>query len=200
MKTCTKCKEPKDRDAFHRDSSRSDGLTAQCKTCRAAKAAERQRTEETRSLEAARHRARRATNGDTIRAKDRAYMAGYRAANGDKLRQYHRDRYATDSGPKLEAKARRKAAKVGSSIGGPISYKILRTRFPDCYLCGQTLSGRVQYDHVIPLQPRPGEPQGAHTTDNLRPTHERCNLRKSNARLADLDWYSGPTDIGVPVP
>lgn len=127
-------------------------------------------------------------------------MAGYRIANGEQLRKYHRDRYAADSGPKLEAKARRKAAKIGAAIGGPVSYKVLRAAFPDCYLCGQPLSGRIQYDHVIPLQPRPGEPSGAHCTDNLRPTHERCNLRKSNLRLADLDWYSGPVNIGVAHP
>jgi hypothetical protein len=32
-KTCSKCREPKDRDEFYHQSSSKDGLTSQCRSC-----------------------------------------------------------------------------------------------------------------------------------------------------------------------
>jgi 5-methylcytosine-specific restriction endonuclease McrA len=44
----------------------------------------------------------------------------------------------------------------------------------------------LTFDHIVPLVPRAGDPQGTHTEDNIKPTHRECNARKSNRRLEDL--------------
>ncbi len=54
MKTCSKCRQPKPLSAFHTDRSRPRGVTAQCRTCRQAKAHERYYAD----IEASRARAR----------------------------------------------------------------------------------------------------------------------------------------------
>ena len=41
----------------------------------------------------------------------------------------------------------------------------------------------AEADHVLPLQPRPGDPQGSDSIENLRPISRRCNGSKSNQRL-----------------
>lgn len=66
-----------------------------------------------------------------------------------------------------------------------------------CYLCGKDIDPALKrkdpaalvFDHVIPLNPRPGEPKGTHTLENIRPAHNCCNGRKANRRLEDLtEW------------
>ena len=84
--------------------------------------------------------------------------------------------------------------KAGATVGR-VSYDQLRLDFPDCYLCGQPWTDTdLEWDHVVPLSRG-----GAHSTGNLRPTHERCNLRKHARPLSELDWYIGPTDLGAVV-
>lgn len=89
---------------------------------------------------------------------------------------------------------RRELKKRGTKTD-PIDYEaILERDGPWCYICKGAIDislrkpnlGSLVFDHVIPLQPRPGEPQGLHTEDNIKPTHQVCNNRKSNKRLEDM--------------
>ena len=51
-----------------------------------------------------------------------------------------------------------------------------------CYLCGRLIEQDVHYDHVVPLSQG-----GAHSEDNLRVTHARCNLIKGKKLVEELD-------------
>lgn len=82
-----------------------------------------------------------------------------------------------------EAKQRRRALLAGALVG-EVDYDEIRAAFVDCYLCGHELSGDIHMDHVVPLSRG-----GAHSTDNLRPTHAGCNLRKNDRLLSELKWY-----------
>lgn len=50
-----------------------------------------------------------------------------------------------------------------------------------CYLCGRPLSGKVNWDHVVPKSKG-----GKGLALNLLPTHKRCNSRKRDAVTADM--------------
>lgn len=56
-----------------------------------------------------------------------------------------------------------------------------------CYICGQEIEGLIHYDHVIPVTKG-----GEWSVANVRPTHEPCNLWKSDTLLQDLDWSQVP--------
>lgn len=204
-KTCTKCGEHKPMaDYYKRD--------AECKVCRRARAkayrdanldavraqdrerskrrdhkpAQRKYRDANRDKINAKSRAARAADPEAARAKDAAYYRRnpesfaaasrrWKAANPDKLRQYDEQRRARRAGATL----------------GPVDFRALYAAHPDCYLCGLPLTGETHMDHVIPLVKG-----GAHSMDNLRPTHATCNLSKGNRLLSELPWYSGPTDLG----
>lgn len=46
-----------------------------------------------------------------------------------------------------------------------------------CLYCGDLAA---HMDHIVPLNPRPGTPQGHHTKNNVTPACSPCNLSKSN--------------------
>lgn len=138
----------------------------------------------------AKRRAARAADPEAVRAKDRAaYLANptARAAASRRWKKSNPERLALYD-------ARRRARHAGALLG-PVNYDVVRASRSDCYLCGQKLFGDVHLDHIVPLAR-----YGAHCTDNLRPTHAACNLRKSDRLLAELAWYNGPTDLGVTRP
>lgn len=114
--------------------------------------------------------------------------------------KYHREkqqkRYHTVPGVKLqyiEMSKRYKARKQGTRTE-KVSYKhILERDGYYCYICCKDIDpsvkygpGKLVFDHEIPLNPRLGEPQGTHTIDNIHPTHQICNARKSNKPFHSL--------------
>lgn len=62
-----------------------------------------------------------------------------------------------------------------------------------CYLCSDLIPiGEREVDHVIPIIPNdPSIEPGKHATSNLRIVHMRCNRRKNNKMLCELDWIIG---------
>lgn len=100
-------------------------------------------------------------------------LSAWRKANPDKVREYNARRYAATSGTTVD-------------------YAAIYAAHDVCYLCGGTLVNPVHMDHVIPLARG-----GAHSVGNLLPAHARCNLRKHDALLSELDWYRGPVDLGA---
>lgn len=54
----------------------------------------------------------------------------------------------------------------------------------NCYLCRKTLQlFYIEMDHAVPLSRG-----GRHHMDNLRVICSRCNTRKSNKFLDEIDW------------
>jgi 5-methylcytosine-specific restriction endonuclease McrA len=73
-----------------------------------------------------------------------------------------------------EKELRRRAAKRGAVISKVDLEFIWNRDNGVCYLCNQPIDpDDCHYDHVIPLAKG-----GEHSTDNLRPTHSKCNLKK----------------------
>lgn len=173
-KTCTRCSEVLPLAAFGRQAQSRDGLNSRCKRC----LAENMRN-------------RRADDREGSRAKQRAWYA----ANREHVARYNKSRKDAGVGNYLESGAerqRRRRARKAAAFIGPVDPAMLRSLYPDCYLCGRKLSGPVHMDHVVPLSRG-----GAHSMANLLPTHPECNLRKHDKHLSELSWYVGPVLLGV---
>jgi 5-methylcytosine-specific restriction endonuclease McrA len=114
----------------------------------------------------------------------------YRQATRDAINEWRRNNPLSQQELTLRRNARKKAATTER-----VSYKrILERDGYHCYICEQpidsSIKGRVpgalSFDHIIPLQPREGEPQGTHSEDNIKPAHVACNARKINKPLESL--------------
>ncbi len=95
----------------------------------------------------------------------------------------HRERYNRYMARKLEATVEK------------VDYKVIIERDNwTCHICNKPIDPNAKplsaqsldFDHVIPLQPRSGEPQGTHSEDNLKMSHKICNVRKSNKPMSAL--------------
>ncbi len=121
-------------------------------------------------------RARYAANPEKYRAPERAK----RKADPAKYRAYERNsrnkrRGAGGDGvPAMQEDALYDA--VGGRFGGRCTYCEKET-------------WRLELDHIIPLKPRAGEPQGQHTLDNVIPACHSCNGSKKRIPLAE--WWRG---------
>lgn len=69
---------------------------------------------------------------------------------------------------------RRRARMLASSMGYVDYARIVATHGTICHICGKEIpKGNLEFDHVIPLARG-----GAHTEENIRPAHKKCNRRK----------------------
>lgn len=208
-KRCTKCGETKPLDGFYEHKSCKGGYRPVCKECHGTQVKERRKeraqdsaeAEVMREANAVRSKRWRDNNPDKVAEVNRRY----RESNEDVLREYDRNRYAADpDGRKahiytwrtrnmdvVRGYATLREARIREAATGPVDCEAVVSRFPDCYLCGLPLTDDVHIDHVVPLSRG-----GAHSMENLRPTHPACNLRKNSSLLSELGWYTGPTDIG----
>jgi HNH endonuclease len=126
-------------------------------------------------------------------AKARAWYAAHRAEFGPRMRDYMRDRHATQPAEWRDQQYRQKGTALCEhpdclSIG-PVAL-LLRVTAPRCYLCGMALSpsigrgepGHMQVDHVVPRSRG-----GRHCVENIRLACEPCNRWKGASLLPDLD-------------
>jgi 5-methylcytosine-specific restriction endonuclease McrA len=81
-----------------------------------------------------------------------------------------------------EQDRRRAAQKRGTQVER-LNYDDIWARdFGICHICGEGVDRRdTHFDHVIPLS-RGGE----HVFDNVRTSHSRCNVRKSDKLLEEM--------------
>lgn len=188
-KTCTRptCQQdnPQPLDNFARAASSKDDRRGVCKSCRNAEYnAAREGQKDAKNAE------RRARYAADPSGQQRASRAWY-AANSDRKSETQRAWRQANKDRTRAHEAARRAREVGAQTG-PVDYAAARASRPDCYLCGEALSGIIHVEHVIPLARG-----GAHCQANLLPAHKACNLRKHDLLLSELDWYSGPTDLGT---
>jgi len=121
-----------------------------------------------------RERARqfRREHPEKVLATNRAWVEKNRerAAEGRRrVRQANLVRYRSY---KAKWRALRAQAKIGR-----VSYVEIWERDKGiCYLCGNAIPrDHLHFDHVIPLSKG-----GAHSMENIRPTHATCNIRKKD--------------------
>lgn len=185
---CTKCEIEKPLEAFHAHPRGAFGRDPMCKDCRSAyhvvrKQRDPERLKERNRLWRRKDREKRPEyyedlylkNKEEYRERDRAY----RKAKPEKVR---------------EKNLRRKSSKLKAKVEA-VDYKAIIDQYGyHCYLCNKPIdptaksrtTAGLTFDHVVPLTPRPGEPQGSHTADNIRPAHHACNVRKGNIPLDQL--------------
>lgn len=195
-RVCTKCGQEKDIKEFSIGESHSYGYQTHCKQCTNEHMQayyeenkevrqdydRNRRDKEQRNANWRRHyRERYALDPDYLKMK-KAISERWRKENPLKYREYC---------------LRRNALKKETATERVDFDAILDTYGFYCYICEQNilLDQKMDFDHVIPLKPRSGEPQGTHTVDNIRPTHDVCNRRKSNKPFEALTSYErrGPT-------
>lgn len=145
-------------------------------------------------LAANRERARQAQREYEIRNRDRLNQRkqAWRAANQERLRAYarkynreHPERqaaYLLRNAEKcaLRARAATQRRRFGPD-GRPVDFAaILAEHGMTCHICGGAIADRsdLHFDHVIPLSRG-----GAHSAENIRPSHAFCNQSKG-ARIA----------------
>jgi 5-methylcytosine-specific restriction endonuclease McrA len=199
-KICPQCDPPIEKpiDEFGLSKDRKDGHNPYCKECaRRIANSDKSKTRRKKYEEGL---------GEEFIKKRYAGGKAWRGKNIEKLRVQWREKYAND--PEYAARMRantdkwaqenpdkrnasqmkRKAITKGAQSEYVDYQAILEQYGPWCYICeGPILAHhKLEFDHIVPLVPRPNEPQGAHTAENIRPTHKECNARKSNKQLQDM--------------
>ncbi len=151
----------------------------------------------------------RSDNPDIQRERSRRYReehkeaiamkdSNYRSRNADRIKQQGIDYYHANSkkikeriliwrrdNPERYAEQveKRRARKAGAAVEEADFKRIWKRDRGVCYLCGRSVDKKdVHYDHVIPLSRG-----GAHSEENLRVTHGRCNLIKGAKLVEELD-------------
>lgn len=133
----------------------------------------------------------RTEHADTIReSKRRCYEAKKdqynervrlnQRANPERTNRWKRAWSQRNPAKKQEVRMRYNARKQGATIGA-VDYAAIYQRDKGiCHIClNPTPKGRLNYDHVIPLSKG-----GAHSMDNIKVSHARCNFKKG-ARFLD---------------
>lgn len=133
------------------------------------------------NAEKERERRRRALAADPERV--RAYSRKWRAANPDKqadsTRRWQQANAEKQRGVWAAKRSRRLALQNGTRLGRVDFTGILATHGMVCHLCTGPIDGMadLHFDHVVPLALG-----GPHVTENIKPAHAACNMKKG-ARL-----------------
>lgn len=81
---------------------------------------------------------------------------------------------------------RRRALKAGATAGRVDRREIILRDQSICHICGTKCEPHeIHLDHVIPLAKG-----GAHSPENVKVAHARCNLDKKDLLLSDLASYN----------
>lgn len=201
-KICPTCDPPAEKpiSEFASNKKNQDRHDWHCKACQRQWANSEEQKAKRRERE-------RVNNLDPqYRQAQQDYRNEWREKNIEKLRIQWREKYANDpeyaarmrrntikwmkANPEkmVECQMRRKASMQGAAIEDVDYYEILKECGPWCHICEKPILAhhKIEFDHLIPLSPRPGDPQGTHTKENIKPSHKVCNARKSNKRLEDM--------------
>jgi 5-methylcytosine-specific restriction endonuclease McrA len=131
------------------------------------------------ALWAARNRAN--YQGDLI--SRRAKMRAYYKANKATFKTWYLAAYKAHPERYIARAAARRAriAEVGGSYTAADILAILKLQRHRCAYCSADLNKvRWEIDHVLPIQPQPGQKGGDNSRKNLQATCRPCNRRKNN--------------------
>jgi 5-methylcytosine-specific restriction endonuclease McrA len=102
-----------------------------------------------------------------------ATKAAWHERNRDDVlarKKAHRDDHPSWN---LTADAKRRGRKRGTFVAKIDLAAVLAASQGRCGICGQPLSDKIHFDHIVPIARG-----GSHTQDNLQAAHPKCNLRK----------------------
>jgi hypothetical protein len=165
-KECTKCKQVKPLDEFHKNKNTSDGRVPRCKACRKSDS----HTYYSR-------------NKDAILEKSRAYnqenrelvaerLRRYYDKNRDRILDYHAD-YRRSNREKVYSDIYKRKAKKACAV--PQRWRTSECPDNTCYWCGTTEADEWHIEHVMPISL--GGPAEAY---NEVVACSTCNLTKNN--------------------
>jgi 5-methylcytosine-specific restriction endonuclease McrA len=161
-KICTKCGQEKGLDEFQKDKNGKNGYRAQCRICRRETRIkwDQQNAEHVKDYHK-KYNARRWEN-------DRDYMS-------EKNRRWSRENKLRRN----EARRRRQAKILGSTVEKVDYSAILKRDNSICHICGKKVrKNELSFDHLIPIALG-----GPHVINNIRVAHRSCNCRRGPGRL-----------------
>lgn len=192
-KICIQCGQEKAIEDFNKFAQTRDGYHSVCRQCQSdynrqhridhieeyrIRAHIKNTRPETKARKMERHRERSVTDPQYLEMRKRYRKRNYQN-HKDTARNY----------------VQRRRARILNATIDTVSYAhILERDGWICYICDSPIDPNARkrsaqsltFDHVIPLHPRLGDPQGTHSEDNLRPAHHACNVRKGNRPLETL--------------
>lgn len=208
LKRCTKCGKdlPATPEYFYRDRSHADGLSSQCKECKAPAAAKWALINPEKKKDAQRKWV--AKNKDRVTG----YKRSYEVRNKDEQRE-RRKRWAKNNPDKVSAKNRKrkaylaewmrkwrkdnpdksravKARRRARENASPTHYtaadvkRQYNAQKGRCYYCGCSVKSNFHVDHVIPLSRG-----GSNGPENIVIACQPCN--KSKGAKLPHEWPEG---------
>lgn len=166
-KTCTKCKEWKPFDGFHRDKSTKTGRASRCKSCAIATAKDWNKANQDLIAQ------RRRDNPEPIRESRRR---SYRK-DPQKYMQITRDWMKRKPAQRRSHIHRSRAQIENPGIVRQEEWDALMVKYGGrCLCCGS--SSDIVTDHIVPLSKG-----GCNTIDNVQPLCRGCNARKASATI-----------------
>ena len=119
------------------------------------------------------------------------YNSLYREKNREKLNAKKREYYKNNSDKRISGNHRRRANKLNNRFEFYTQEQVIQAYGAICYICNIKIDmtaprrpGRIgwelglQIDHVIPISKN-----GPDNLENVRPTHAKCNLKKSDTMI-----------------
>jgi 5-methylcytosine-specific restriction endonuclease McrA len=166
----------------------------ECRTCRSERNARYRAANADK--EAERHRRYHAENRETLLPKFRMYQQRAYYRDPERFRAGRRDSWRRMTAEQRQEFYRqnrearqvhsdmRRARVIGTTVEPIRRAAIIDRDHRTCYLCGrdELTDRQIHLDHVVPLSRG-----GTHTADNIRVACRRCNYRKANRLLSELD-------------
>ena len=139
-------------------------------------------------------RVMRVERGDQIRATRRIYLEKNREHVNAVFKDWEARNPQKVSLRDRRNKANRRAAKQGETLDYEL---IIAEHGMVCHICARPIEwADLHMDHVIPFG---GGHNGTHTYDNVRPSHNRCNLRKGTKLMSEIGGRLDAPDPGPAV-
>jgi hypothetical protein len=179
-KRCSRCRETKSFEDFHKNRAHWTGRANECRACYSERRKIRQQTDP-EYVRRNRERAKRfyEANREDQRAKSHDYYHSAPQELKDEWKRRQNERRRQQD--RREEWQRRHARKIAATVE-EVDFDVVFERDKGiCYLCCAPINGTPHFDHIIALSQG-----GEHSYANIAATHPRCNMRKNGKRLEDL--------------
>jgi hypothetical protein len=194
-KWCHTCQQEKPLDYFTCDRTHKDGHASKCKDCSKAASLSYYQSHRERLMVYMRtkyaslhQRSKKSKHPYPIPLPPStfsklAYNYAYYTAHREQILIQKREYLRANRMRYREIAMRRSARKRGATIGKVSYAQILERDGRFCHICEKDILSHhiLHFDHVIPLARG-----GNHTEDNIKPSHNVCNMRKGKRLLSEM--------------
>lgn len=181
MKKCWKCNQEEPKVSFSKNKRKPDGLSTECKDCVKKYNASYRNTNKAYFKEYLAEYQKE--NGKELYEKKKQYIAENKEAHWDRQHAWYEKNkeviqarvacYKKEHPEQYQMYANRRIAAKKTDIVENFSINDIAIMYGDkCFYCAAAFE---HIDHFVPLSKG-----GEHTLENVRPSCQACNLRKSN--------------------